>query len=67
MTIEKAIEVLEKYIALDRSLRDECVSDFDKFCEEKCVAIETLINTIEKLEKKFWEYKEKEGYKKLKG
>lgn len=52
MKIEKAVKVLEDYIDLDRSVRedDEMKSDFDEFCEEKCIAMEVLIDYYKKSE-----------------
>lgn len=44
MTLEKAIEICQARIDLDRSMRDNKVeSDYDEFCENECMAIETLI------------------------
>ena len=45
MTLNKAIEICQARIDLDRNMRDNKVeSDYDEFCEKECVAIETLIN-----------------------
>lgn len=42
--MEKYIELLEDWISDDRRLRNNSLeSDFDKFCEERNVAIENLI------------------------
>lgn len=51
MEIDKAIEILTEYIKLDRDLRDvkDYSIDFDKFCEEKCIAIERVLNEVEAL------------------
>ena len=51
MEVQKAIEILEEYIELDRSCREtnDYSSDFDKFCEEKCLAMETVLNEINRL------------------
>lgn len=44
MTLEQAIKICQERIDLDRSMRDGKVeSDYDKFCENECLAIETLI------------------------
>lgn len=49
MTKQEAIKILKEYVELDRAIRDvkDYTSDFDEFCEEKCVAIETLIKCVE--------------------
>jgi hypothetical protein len=48
MTTSEAIELLKDYIKIDRwSRNNETKSDYDKFCEGHCEAIETLINYIE--------------------
>lgn len=51
MEIKKAIEILEEYVELDRSCREtiDYSSEFDKFCEEKCLAIEIILNEINTL------------------
>lgn len=42
--MEEAIAVLEKRVEIDRMIRDGSVeSDYDKFCENECLAIEKLI------------------------
>lgn len=44
------IEILENYIVLDRRLRNfKSDSDYEKFCEEKCIAIENLIQRNKEL------------------
>ena len=44
MTLNEAIEICQTRIDLDRSMRDNKVeSDYDEFCENECMAIETLI------------------------
>ena len=44
MTTSEAIKILKDYIEIDRCTRNDLnKSDYDNFCEEKCVAIETLI------------------------
>ena len=47
INVDKAIEILKDYIELDRSIREgDTESDFNKFCSEKCDAIESLIEFI---------------------
>jgi hypothetical protein len=46
MDLEEAVLILEDLIARDRYYRGFGQSDFDKFCEEKNKAIETLIDYI---------------------
>jgi endogenous inhibitor of DNA gyrase (YacG/DUF329 family) len=49
--IEKAIELLEDFTRTDRGMRSafpEFWNDYDKFCEEKCVAIDILLKVSEK-------------------
>ena len=48
MNLEQAIKILEEYVTLDRETREteDYSNDFDKFCEEKCIAIETVLNHI---------------------
>ena len=47
MNIDKAIEILKDYVELDRSIREgNNEGDFNSFCEEKCEAIESLIEYI---------------------
>lgn len=48
MDIEKAIKILKEFVKQDRKMRDYKVeSDYDKFCEERCIAIETVLNELE--------------------
>lgn len=49
MEIKQAIKILKEYVKIDREVREteDCSNDFDKFCEEKCIAIEALINFVE--------------------
>ena len=47
INVDKAIEILKDYIELDRQIREgDTESDYSKFCEEKCEAIESLIEYI---------------------
>lgn len=47
MGIDEAILILEDWIDVDRQARKHSTeSDFDKFCETTCLAIETLINEV---------------------
>ena len=42
------IDILKEFIEIDRRIRNNKVeSDYDEFCERRCIAIE---NTIKKLE-----------------
>lgn len=56
--MEEDIEELKRYIQVDRNMRDNStVSDFDKFCENHCQAIENILNKLEELEKENKELK----------
>lgn len=46
--LKQAIEILKDYIKLDRSIRESPNdrSDYDKFCEEKCIAIEMVLEEV---------------------
>ena len=47
MNIDEAIELLQDYIKADREIREgDTESDYSKFCEEKCEAIESLIEYV---------------------
>ena len=47
MNVDKAIEILKDYVELDRSIREgDTEGDFNSFCEEKCLSIESLIEYI---------------------
>jgi hypothetical protein len=49
--MKETIKILKEWIEVDRRKRNYSnESDFDKFCEEKCVAIENLIKRNEELE-----------------
>lgn len=51
MTLDKALEICRQRISIDRRMREnipvEKFNDYDKFCENECVAIETLISALE--------------------
>ena len=51
MTLDKALEICKQRISIDRRMREntpvEQYNDYEKFCEKECLAIETLINTLE--------------------
>lgn len=51
MTLNKALEICKQRISIDRKMREntpvEQYNDYEKFCEKECLAIETLINTLE--------------------
>ena len=49
MNLENAIYILKDYVKRDRQLRDnKTESDFEQFCETTCIAIETVLNKLEK-------------------
>lgn len=52
MKVDKAIKTLEDYIFRVRNFNTEDIkeiqNDFDKFCEEKCIAIETVLAELAK-------------------
>lgn len=57
--MDKDIEILQDWITRDRQMRNNSTeSDYDKFCEEKCKAIESLICKIADLEAKLAESKQ---------
>lgn len=44
MDIEEDIKILNEYINIDRKMRNNNQeSDYDKFCERQCIAIENLL------------------------
>ena len=51
MTLNKALEICKQRISINRKMREntpiEQHNDYEKFCEKECIAIETLINTLE--------------------
>ena len=45
--IDEAISILQDYVKLDREIREgDAESDYSRFCEEKCLSIESLIEYI---------------------
>ena len=53
MTLNEAIKICQERIDLDRNLRDnQIVNDYDKFCENECLAIEVLIECCKSKTKK---------------
>ena len=45
--IDEAISILEDYVKLEREIREgDAESDYSRFCEEKCLSIESLIEYI---------------------
>lgn len=48
-------QVLKEFIERDRMLRENSVkSDYDKFCETTCRAIETILEENKELEEKYY-------------
>lgn len=49
MDLKKAIEILKEFVEIDRRLRaeNEYTNDYDSFCEERCIAIDTALDYIE--------------------
>lgn len=59
MDIEEDIKILQEFTELDRKLRNYKVeSDYDKFCERQCIAIENLLAEREEDKKKIANLKE---------
>ena len=53
MDIEEDIKILNEYINIDRKMRNNNQeSDYDKFCERQCIAIENLLAKREEDKKK---------------
>lgn len=53
MEREKAIVLLKEWVARDRLMRNYSTeSDYDKFCEERNVAIDTVLAELKKLQKR---------------
>lgn len=45
------IKILKEFIKIDRNMRNNSTeSDYDKFCERRCIAIENLLNKLEENE-----------------
>ena len=52
--VEQAKLILKDWVNVDRQMRKHKVeSDFDKFCETTCVAIDILIEEVERYEDYF--------------
>ena len=66
MTNEEAKEILKERVRIDSSLRDSVESDFDRFCENECIAIDTVLNYIENESISNDEKEVLEAYRKLK-
>jgi hypothetical protein len=48
MDLDSAILILKDYVNTDRQIRNHSIeSDFDKFCETTCIAIETVLNELD--------------------
>lgn len=59
MDIEEDIKILNEYINIDRKMRNNNQeSDYDKFCERQCIAIENLLAEREEDKKKIANLKE---------
>ncbi len=53
MNIEEDIKILNEYINIDRKMRNNSQeSDYDKFCERQCIAIEHILAEREEDKKK---------------
>lgn len=52
MSEDEIINRLKERIKIDRSMRLNVESDFDRFCEEECQAIEELIDLYNKEKEK---------------
>lgn len=63
MDIEEDLKILQEFTELDRKLRNYKVeSDYDNFCERRCVAIDHILAEREEDKKKIAEL-EKENHK----
>ena len=50
--MEEDIKILKEWVERDRKMRDYSTeTDFDKFCEEKNIAIENILNRLEQDER----------------
>lgn len=59
MSIEEDIKILNEYINIDRKMRNNNQeSDYDKFCERQCIAIENLLAEREEDKKEIEKLKE---------
>ena len=59
MDIEEDLKILQEFTELDRKLRNYKVeSDYDNFCERRCVAIDNLLAEREEDKKKIKELEE---------
>ena len=59
MDIEEDLKILQEFTELDRKLRNYKVeSDYDNFCERRCVAIDHILAEREEDKKKIAELKE---------
>ena len=59
MDIEEDIKILNEYINIDRKMRNNSQeSDYDKFCERQCIAIERILAEREANKKKIEELEE---------
>lgn len=62
--IDEAIETLKEYVELDRHIREgDTESDYSKFCENKCLSIESLIEYVYASKRALKTYKIKEVIK----
>lgn len=60
MDIEEDLKILQEFTELDRKLRNYKVeSDYDNFCERRCVAIDNLLAEREEDKKKIAELEAK--------
>ena len=60
MDIEEDIKIVQEFTELDRKLRNYKVeSDYDNFCERRCVAIDHILAEREEDKKKIEELEEK--------
>lgn len=65
MDIEEDIKILNEYINIDRKMRNNNQeSDYDKFCERQCIAIENLLAEREE-NKKYTIHLTDEEYRKV--
>lgn len=56
MELNRALDILQEYIRIDKLIEREIpFSDYDNFCEDRRVAIETVIKEIYKQDKQISE------------